>query len=76
MTDEQRKKVLFWLKILGKWSMLDVFVVAIVIVAVKFGLMAKAEPRAGVYVFGAAILLSMFLTFSVDLISSKHSRQN
>ncbi len=72
VTNHQRKKALFWLKVLGKWSMLDVFVVAVIIVAVKFGLMTKAEPRPGVYVFGSSILMSMLLTFWMDLLSHRH----
>jgi paraquat-inducible protein A len=50
------------LRLLGKWSMLDVYIVAILIVAVRLGPLAEAEPRAGVYFFGAAILASMVTT--------------
>lgn len=64
--DDRRNKILEWLSILGKWSMLDVFVVAILIVAVKLGPLANVEPRIGVYVFCAAILVSITTTAWVE----------
>ena len=66
MEDEEKKALLHWLGVLGKWSMLDVFIVAILIVAVKLGPLASVEPRPGVYVFGLAILLSMIATMRVS----------
>ncbi len=51
-----------WLAICGKWSMLDVFVVALVVVAVKLSLVADVEVHAGIYVFAAAIIVSMLST--------------
>jgi paraquat-inducible protein A len=74
LADEDREKLLHWLEVLGKWSMLDVFVVAILIVLVKLGPLAQVEPRAGVYVFVAAILLSMLLTVYVTLLARQSHR--
>lgn len=74
LADEDRKKLLHWLEVLGKWSMLDVFVVAILIVLVKLGPLAQVEPRAGVYVFAAAILLSMFLTVYITRLARQPLR--
>ena len=65
LVDEQRASLLHWLEILGKWSMLDVFIVAILIVLVKMGPMARIEPRSGVYVFAAAIVCSMVTTMYI-----------
>ncbi|MBI2094629.1 MAG: paraquat-inducible protein A [Candidatus Omnitrophica bacterium] len=62
VTAGKRRALIFWLEFLGKWSMLDVFVVAVTIVAVKFGFMASAEPRVGIYYFAAAIMASMIAT--------------
>jgi len=45
LPEVQRQKLLHWLGILGKWSMLDVLVVAILIVLVKLGPLAKVEAR-------------------------------
>ena len=49
----------------GKWSMLDVFVVAVLVVAVKLGTLASVEMRYGLYFFSAAVLLTMFVTARV-----------
>lgn len=49
----------------GKWSMLDVFVVAVLVVAVKLGVIASVEMRFGLYLFAAAMLLTMYLTARV-----------
>lgn len=65
LPEERRDRLLHWLEILGKWSMLDVFVVAILIVLVKLGPLARVEPREGVYVFCAAIISSMLTTMYI-----------
>ena len=65
LREDQRAALLHWLGLLGKWSMLDVFVVAILIVLVKLGPLAKVEPRTGVYFFTAAIVASMLTTMYV-----------
>lgn len=75
MTHGQRFSVLRWLGFLGKWSMLDVFLVAILVVAAKLGSLASVEPRAGVYVFGFAILLSMLTTFYVERLARRAARK-
>ncbi len=71
LAHEQRAALLHWLSLLGKWSMLDVFVVAILIVLVKLGPLVHVEPRAGVYVFAAAIISSMLTTMYVERIARK-----
>ncbi len=69
--DEQRKKILRWLGRLGKWSMLDVFMVAIMIVAVKLGPLANVETKLGVYVFASAILAAMATTIWVERLAAR-----
>jgi len=59
------KKYLHWMHLYGKWSMLDVFVVAVLVVAVKLGAIASVEMRYGLYFFAAAVLLTMILTAKV-----------
>ena len=71
LAEGKRKKVLHWLGILGKWSMLDVFMVAILIVLVKLGPLAKVEPQRGLYWFAAAILFSMITSMYVDSLAGK-----
>jgi paraquat-inducible protein A len=71
LPEAKRQKLLHWLGILGKWSMLDVMVVAILIVLVKIGPLAKVEAQSGVYVFALAIFLSMITTMYVDYLAKK-----
>ena len=66
LEQQRRNKILEWLGILGKWSMLDVFVVAILIVAVKLGPMASVTPRIGVYIFSMAIIVSISTALWVE----------
>ena len=64
--EEQRRRFLHWLAVSGKWSMLDVFVVALTIVITKVSKLAKAEPRIGIYFFAVSILLAMLVTERVE----------
>ena len=49
----------------GRWAMLDVLVVAVLIVTVKLGAVASIEVHWGLYVFGLAVVLIMFITHKV-----------
>ena len=62
LEDRQRKFLLYFLAVLGKWSMLDVFITAIIIVWVKLGPFADAQAEKGVYYFGLSILMAMAAT--------------
>ncbi|MFH0753011.1 MAG: paraquat-inducible protein A [Candidatus Omnitrophota bacterium] len=62
LTEERRKKLISLMEIFGKWSMLDVFVSAIIIVWVKLGALASARAEIGIYFFGASVLLTMILS--------------
>lgn len=61
--DHRRLK---WLGTVGKWSMLDVFVVAILVASVKLGALAKVEILYGWYAFAASVLLIMLTTYLVQ----------
>ncbi len=62
LKEEHRKKLIFCMEIFGKWSMLDVFVSAIIIVWVKLGALASAKAENGIYFFGASVLLTMIVS--------------
>ena len=62
LRDNQRKWLLYGLGFLGKWSMLDVFVTAIIIVSIKLGALASAKAERGIYYFGISIFLAMLVT--------------
>jgi paraquat-inducible protein A len=49
-----------WVEQLGKWSMLDVFVVAILIVAMKSASVAQLEIGIGLYLFTFSVIATQF----------------
>jgi len=51
---------------IGRWSMLDVFLVAFLCGAVRFGKLAAVQPRPGVAAFGAVVVLTMLATRRFD----------
>lgn len=63
---DERKDGMRWLKVLAKWSMLDVFVVAILIVMNKTGGPIEVSPRAGIYFFAISIMLSIYTSWAID----------
>jgi len=56
---ERRKRLLRRIEALGRWSMLDVFVVALLVVTIELGILADVEVHAGIYFFAASVLASM-----------------
>ena len=59
---ERHRRHLHWLATYGKWSMLDVFVVALLVVSVKLGSLAEARVEIGIYAFAASVVLTMLLS--------------
>ncbi len=51
---------------IGRWSMLDVFLVAFLTGAVQFGGLATVQPRLGILAFAAAVVLTMLATHAFD----------
>jgi paraquat-inducible protein A len=51
---------------IGRWSMLDVFLVAFLSGAVRFGVLAEVQPRPGIIAFGAVVVLTMLATHRFD----------
>lgn len=56
--DARASRIAALIKNLSKWSMLDVFVAALIVVAVKVTVVSDVTIHAGIYAFTAAILLS------------------
>ncbi len=59
------KKYLVWIHHIGKWSMLDVFVIAILIVGVKLGPVVDIEMKFGLYAFTISVILVMIVTSQI-----------
>ena len=66
-------KALHIIELIGKWSMLDVFVVALLLVSVKLGVLAKVEVHYGLYAFASSVLLTMSLSVWISKLSKKRS---
>ena len=58
-------KYFHWLTLMGKWSMLDVFVVAVLLASIKLGAIASVEVHFGLYCFALAVILMMLATHQV-----------
>jgi len=57
----------------GKWSMLDVFVAAVLIVSIRLGAIADVEVHYGLYLFAASVVLTMVASFLLSSLLSKIS---
>jgi paraquat-inducible protein A len=54
------------LEVIGRWSMLDIYVVAILVTLVHIKLLATVTPGKGAAAFGAVVVLTMLATMSFD----------
>ena len=50
----------------GRWSMVDIFVVAILVGVVQLGSTISIHPGAGALSFAAVVILTMFAAMSFD----------
>ena len=62
----QRTRLYRLLEIIGRWSMLDVYVVTILVALVQARSLATIDPGVGVIAFAAVVVLSMLATMSFD----------
>lgn len=53
-------------EIVGAWSMVDIYVVAILAGLVNFGSMSTIQPGIGVAFFGAVVVITLFAAHSFD----------
>jgi len=53
-------------EIVGRWSMLDMFVVSLTVALVQLGVVATVEPAIGASFFAAVVVLTMFAASSFD----------
>lgn len=60
------QRAIRWTVTLGKWSMLDVFMAAIVVATLTLGMVANVTTDIGLYVFGGAIVLSMIAAHRLE----------
>jgi len=63
---QQRTRLCRLIEMLGRWSMIDVFVVAVLIALVRFGVLASITADIGVACFGAVVVLTMLAAATFD----------
>jgi len=62
----ERTRLYRIVEFVGQWSMLDVFVVALLVTLVHFQSLANVSPGPGVIPFGAVVVLTMLASLSFD----------
>lgn len=66
MSARQRIFMFRFIEWIGRWSMLDIFVIAILVALVKFGSLASIEPGAGAVAFASVVILTMLAALTFD----------
>lgn len=62
----QRTRLYRLVELVGRWSMLDVYVVTLLVALVQLEALATVRPGAGALAFGAVVVLTMFAAMSFD----------
>ena len=66
MSPRQRNVMYRFIEWIGRWSMLDIFVIAILVTVVNFGSLASIEPNAGAAAFASVVILTMLAALTFD----------
>jgi paraquat-inducible protein A len=62
----ERTRIYHMVEFIGRWSMLDVFVVALLLSLVRFGVLAQVQAGPGIIAFCAVVILTMLASMSFD----------
>lgn len=54
------------IEIIGRWSMVDIYVVTILVALVKFGALASIEAGPAAFYFAAVVVITILAAFSFD----------
>ncbi|MCQ4235811.1 paraquat-inducible protein A [Pseudomonas stutzeri] len=66
MSPRQRLLVFRFIEWIGRWSMLDIFVIAILVAIVNFGSLASVEAGTGAVAFASVVVLTMLAAITFD----------
>jgi len=58
--------LLRFIDLIGRWSMLDVFLVAILVALIKLGTIATVRPEVGLVAFTSVVVLTMLASANFD----------
>jgi len=64
-----RRRCVRLLRLLGRWSMLDVMAITVLVVGSSSIFLVEAKPLTGIYVYAAAIFVLMFATVLMDTLA-------
>ena len=75
LDDRQRTRMYRAVELVGRWSMLDIFVIALLVALVNFGSIAQIVSGPGATAFGSVVVLTMLAatTFDARLIWDKET---
>jgi paraquat-inducible protein A len=62
----ERAKLYRLVETVGHWSMLDIFVVVLLVGMVRFGAFASVQPESGLLAFGLVVIATMLAAASFD----------
>jgi paraquat-inducible protein A len=74
--DIQSPHIIRYIKLMhdyGRWAMLDVMVVAVLIVASKLSVIASVDVHFGLYLFGISVIMIMLLTNRVSNLTNNET---
>lgn len=66
MSARQRILMYRFIEWIGRWSMLDIFVIAILVAVVNFGSLASIEPGLGAGAFASVVIMTMLAALTFD----------
>lgn len=62
----ERTKIYVFVEIIGKWSMLDVFLISLMTAIVQLGIIASVEPGPALHYFTIVVILTLFAAMTFD----------
>ena len=63
---ERRTRIYRLVELVGRWSMLDIYVITILVALVQFNALATIKAGPGAIAFGTVVVLTMFAAMSFD----------
>jgi paraquat-inducible protein A len=66
LSARQRIVMYRFIEFIGRWSMLDIFVIAILVAVVNFGRLASIEANLGAIAFASVVILTMLAAVTFD----------
>ena len=66
LSARQRIIMYRFIEFIGRWSMLDIFVIAILVALVNFGRLASIEANLGAAAFSSVVILTMLAAVTLD----------